>query len=342
MGREMLSLYEILNDLDSKGYLKHRESSVIEFKENFSFSNLVKYAKTMVAFANNKGGYIVFGIKDGPRIPIGINREKFNEIKQERITDFLIEYFSPEIKWKMGIIDVQGKSFGYIYVEESSEKPVVCRKSNDKGLKSGEIYHRYRGQTRKIEYPELKKIIEEYREKERQYWMKHIERIAKIGPQNVALIDLLSGSINTVRLADKQIIIDKALLDELRENVKFIEEGRFSETEGEPTLKLVGEIKYMNGVVVPDLDPNKDYPYLQKQLAEELNVKQLDVRALVWKLNLKGNKRYHIEIQAGKYSRIHKFSKYALEKLREELSKLAEEELRNLCSEYYRKVIKKN
>lgn len=109
-------LKQILKNIDDKGYLKHRESSTIEFKEKFNISNMPRYAKTMAAFANNKGGYILFGIRDSPRKPVGIDKDKFNNIKQEKITTFLIEHFDPEIKWDIGIVENDGKYFGYIYI----------------------------------------------------------------------------------------------------------------------------------------------------------------------------------------------------------------------------------
>jgi len=49
-----------------------RESSQLEFKEQFNWLSKANYAKSMVAFANNKGGYIVFGIKDQPRELVGL------------------------------------------------------------------------------------------------------------------------------------------------------------------------------------------------------------------------------------------------------------------------------
>ena len=58
---------KIVSSVTSSGLLKSRESNTVEFKENFNASNTSKYAKTMAAFANNKGGYIIFGITDRPR-----------------------------------------------------------------------------------------------------------------------------------------------------------------------------------------------------------------------------------------------------------------------------------
>ena len=56
-----------------------RESSTLEFKESFNASALYKYAKTMAAFANKDGGYIIFGVKDKPRTVVGLNNDTFEK-----------------------------------------------------------------------------------------------------------------------------------------------------------------------------------------------------------------------------------------------------------------------
>lgn len=308
----------IIRTVGDDGYIKSRESSLLEFKESFNLGNMDEYAKTMAAFANNRGGIIIFGVKDNPRIPIGIRKEKFDNIKQEKVTGYLIEHFSPEIEWDIGITEVDGKYFGYISVLEAYNKPIICKKNNG-DLKSGEIYYRYRGQSRKIEFSELRKIIDEIRENEKRLWMKHIEKIAQIGPQNIAFIDLMRGSIETQKLNGSKLIIDKSLLDDLREKVKFVEEGKFSEKEGFPTLKLIGEVQASDNVIIPNLDLNKDYPYIQKQLAEELGIRPHDVHVLIWKYGLKKDKKYSISIQTSKSTRVYKYTKYALEFLKEKL-----------------------
>lgn len=72
------------------------------------------------------------------------------------------------------------KSFGMLSVEEAIIKPVVCKKNKSDVLREGAIYYRYRGETKEIEYPELNRILEKEREKERILWMKHIERISMV------------------------------------------------------------------------------------------------------------------------------------------------------------------
>lgn len=327
---------QILQNIDDKGYLKHRESSTIEFKESFNFSNVPKYSKTIAAFANNKGGYILFGIKDSPRKLIGINRDRFDSIKQEKISNFLIDHFDPEIKWDIGLVENERKYFGYIYIYEAEEKPVICKKNaGNNDMQSGEIYFRYRGQSKKIGYSELKKIIDEFREKERRTWMSYIERIARIGPPNVAILDLLRGNIHIKEIEGTKLIMDKNLIDELGEKVKFIEDGNFSETEGEPTLKIVGEIQTAD-VVIPKLDPNKDYPFLQKHLAEQLELRPYDAQVLIWKYKIKNNRKYHIEIETSKSGKVHKYSKYALERLKTILNEQKDTQrfLKRISKEY--------
>ena len=210
---------------------------------------------------------------------------------------------------------------GYIYVYEAKEKPIICKKNaGDNDIQPGEIYFRYSGQSRKIGYSELKKIIDEFREKERRRWMSYIKKIAKIGPSNAAILDLLNGDIHIKEIEGAKLVMDKNLIDELRDKAKFIEEGKFSETGGEPTLKIVGEIVNAD-VVIPALDLNKDYPFLQKQLAEQLGLRPYEVQVLIWKYKIKDDKKYHIEIETSKSGKVHKYSRYALEQLKSILNK---------------------
>ena len=57
----------IVSSFSSTGLLKSRESNTVEVKEACNKCNTAKYAKTMAAFSNNRGGYIIFGVKDNPR-----------------------------------------------------------------------------------------------------------------------------------------------------------------------------------------------------------------------------------------------------------------------------------
>jgi len=307
----------ILNNSTEDGRVRSRESTTLEFKESFGFKSLAKYLKTISAFANTQGGLIVFGVSDKPRVLKGIDSDKFEEIKIEQISTYLSEYFSPEIHWDIGIVKFKGKSFGYIAIDESNDKPVICKKNSGDILKDGDIYYRYRGRSKRIEFPELKRMQLIIRENERRLWMEHLEKIAQVGPQNIAMLDLYGGKLESSTLGGN-FIIDEELLSTIKNEVTFIQEGMFCETTGAPTLKLIGNLAPADTVVVPNLDPNKDYPFLAKHIADEIQIRSYDVQILIWKLGLKNSKRYSIEVEIGSSS-IYKYSKYAVTEIKNDL-----------------------
>lgn len=303
---------DIVSGIDTRGYITHRESGILEMKQSFSFGNAGAYSKTFAAFANAKGGVVIFGIKDSPRIPVGIKKDKFESIKIEKFTAFLNEHFSPQIHWNLGIVENDDKYFGYIYIHESKDKPVICKRESGKEVRPGGIYYRYRGQSKFIEYPELKKIHLEIQERERRLWMQHIQKISKIGPQNVAFIDLFQGEIESEK---NKFIIDQNLLSQLKGDVGFYTEGEFSETEGAPVLKVIGEIEASDSIIAPKLNPDTDYPYFRGDLKNELGINNFQIQLLVWKYEIKGNPKYHLTTKSSKKSSVHKYSLYALKYL---------------------------
>lgn len=278
------------------GRLKHRERKDLEFKANYNFGSIKngKFSKTMAAFANADGGVIIFGIKDRPREPIGMSNDNFENIEIEKITQFLNEHFAPEIIWNMYDFKVDGKKYGVFVINESKNKPIMCIKNaGDKELVEGDIYYRYSARSQKIKYPELKEILENSKEFERKKWMEHIQNIAKIGPQNIALIDVYRGNIPNPQ--NKQIVIDKDLL----KDIKFIQEGKFVEKEGAPALKLMGTIEGMEGIqtLVPDLNLDKDF-LTTKELGEKLNLLTPKngtqyVTGVIWNYKVQENSQYY-------------------------------------------------
>ena len=75
--------------LKTKGsYLYHREGQELEFKEQFNLGGLADYFRDFAAFANNRGGYLIFGVKNSPRLLTGLRRfslEQFEKIDPETI-----------------------------------------------------------------------------------------------------------------------------------------------------------------------------------------------------------------------------------------------------------------
>jgi len=278
-----------------------RENGWLEFKESFNWLSKDKYAKSIAAFANSKGGYIVFGVKNSPRELIGLQSNNFEDTDEAKITGYLNSVLSPEIEYEKFTISMNNKTVGIFKVLPSKNKPTVCIK-NDGDLREAEIYYRYNAKSEKIKFPELKILLDQIREEERKSWMEHLERISKVGPVNAAILDIVGGEISG---RGGTLVIDKKLVPKL----KFIREGNFQEG-GRPVLKLVGDVKPVSvvvgkrgeksiatasGVQITD-DPNAPVVRLEEK---DLKKKYpLDYRTLTKNLHarykdFKGNQKYH-------------------------------------------------
>lgn len=221
--------------------LVSRESSCLEFKESFNYGSCDKYAKTMASFANNRGGYIVFGVKDKPKDVIGLKDNTFENMEPTKLTNVLNSTFSPEIKWDCYLHDFNGVKTGLIYTYESKQKPIVCKNNSSNVLKEGSIYYRYQGSSEVIKYSELIHILEKERIKERRQWFRMLTKINAAGIENVSLLNLQSGEITGP-------VGNYYINEEFLPDLTFIKEGEFSETEGAPTLRMLGDAKPINMV----------------------------------------------------------------------------------------------
>ena len=214
-----------------------RENSRLEYKERFNWTNRDKYGKTLAAFANNVGGFIVFGVSDSPRMLIGVNEDRFDKLDPATVSAYLNSNYAPELEWEVSSTDIGGVRLGFIYVAPAKARPVVAIKNNQE-VREADIYFRYRGRTERIRYPELQKLLAERQQIERDYWMEHLSRVARIGVENTGVLDLTSGELSGRR---GRLLVSRELVDK----VKFIQEGHFAQSDepGTPTLRLVGDVR---------------------------------------------------------------------------------------------------
>jgi hypothetical protein len=231
---------------ESDVLLSSRESEDLEYKETFGLRSVWNYARTMASFANRQGGWIVFGVKDQPRSVIGVN-DLFDTFDPAKFTGGLSPLFSPEIQYTTGSVTFAGKELGYIYTYESSNKPVVAMRDTGDWI-SGAVFYRYSGQTRLILGPDLREMIQNVLRQQREDWLRHTELIAHVGPGNIGLLNLETGSVDGTT---GSFVIDERLLPELQ----FIKEGTFVDTGGDPAVKIIGEARPYSGVVRSDLIP---------------------------------------------------------------------------------------
>jgi predicted HTH transcriptional regulator len=149
-----------------------RESKHREFKQAFVQNDFSDYTKTLAAFGNASGGYILFGVSDKPRRIVGAGEI----VDEARWADRLRDDFDPEIAiatkvYSLGSLNVFG-----VAVEPLPHRPIVCKRSRSKQvpgkdgkardievIREGAIYYRYSAQTRFIGYPELMHLMAERR-----------------------------------------------------------------------------------------------------------------------------------------------------------------------------------
>lgn len=323
---------KVLSSRTAAGTLKSRESNTVEFKESFNKSNTPKYAKTMAAYANNRGGYIIFGVKDNPRKIVGLKNENFENMSQEQFSEAINSLFAPAMDWDCGTFtvdipapDVEGAmqslKIGWIYTAEAEYKPIIAQKPNDgEKINSGDVYYRYRARSEKIKYAEMARIIEDRTAKEREGLLKLFEVIRENKTANLGIVNYSNGKISTPYGVD--VAFDRKLVTQVLRKAKFIKEGSFNETEGIPVIKVTGNIDLAEEVPVPEGNPDETHPYIQRQLAEKLNISTQDLYALIWYYKMKEAKKYHLEITVSRSSVTHKFSEFAFQFLKEKLAEL--------------------
>lgn len=97
--------------------IENGENGKVEFKRKFSSAE--KIAKEMIAFANTKGGVILFGIDDDSSV-VGVESEK-GEIE---LIDIAAKFYCfPEIEYDTQILHIYRRDVVAINIPESKNKP---------------------------------------------------------------------------------------------------------------------------------------------------------------------------------------------------------------------------
>jgi predicted HTH transcriptional regulator len=121
-----VELYKLIED---------GEGPNIEFKRKFSSPQ--KIAKEMIAFANTKGGYILFGVDDDRTI-VGVESEKSELDLIDTAAKF---YCEPEVNYRTEIVPIKSMDVVVIDIPESKVKPHKLIDEDDKD--TSRIYVRY-------------------------------------------------------------------------------------------------------------------------------------------------------------------------------------------------------
>ena len=119
------------------------ESATLEFKRCPN-ENAERWLKTVVAFANGKGGRILFGV-DNDRTVVGIGNEAFAIM--DLLTDKIADSCSPRVPIDLGIENIEGKAVVVLEVLAGTQCPYYLKAE---GAKDG-VYVRVGATTRRAD-----------------------------------------------------------------------------------------------------------------------------------------------------------------------------------------------
>ncbi len=231
---------DFFSPLNSEGILKRREGQTIEFKLTFEWNSnewKAAYLKTIAAFANSKGGYLIFGIDKKPHKLVGCSG--FDNVDVAHIVDSIQKYFHCDIPVEKELAIINGKEIGIIAVHECPGKPVICIKDgqNSKNqfvLREGLIYYRYAGKSSEIKSGDLINLIEGAKEKINQKWISTLSHITSAGISNIGVVNTATGLLN---LSNSSFLISEEILKDIKVIDKYSEKS-----DGEPGIRIIGTL----------------------------------------------------------------------------------------------------
>ena len=129
------------------------DSLNVEYKEAVPEKS-IKYMKTVVAFANGKGGTLVFGVEDGTMKVVGIDRDELFTT-MDAITNAIMDSCEPVIVPNIYVRNIDDKYVVVVEVEAGNQTP-YCIKSL--GIEKG-TFIRVGGTTRLAELHMIQELI---------------------------------------------------------------------------------------------------------------------------------------------------------------------------------------
>jgi hypothetical protein len=168
----------------------------------------------VAALANNRGGYVIFGVEPSDLKLVGIDVDRFLMIDISRFSMAFREYMDPAPDFEVSSLNLEGLAVGVIYVQQCAEAPIISMRDTG-SYRSGTIYFRYPGESRPIAATDFRRLLERRDQRVRTESVALITKAIE-GGINTAVLNLSDGTIETAsnfgRL-DSNIISD---LEELK------------------------------------------------------------------------------------------------------------------------------
>lgn len=206
--------YRDLIDLIEEG-----ENLQCEFKRKFSSAD--KIAREIIAFANTKGGIILFGVDDDKKI-VGVESEKETT---ELVSDAASKFCEPPIKPIIEYKEVNGKEIVIVNITESKQKPhrlqdylsdidintaIVTIRVNDKSVQaSKEMIRILRSQTNQLALKKYvlgpnEKMVFEYLAKTERISVKELSSLVNISERRASrtLVKMVRANLLMIHTKD--------------------------------------------------------------------------------------------------------------------------------------------
>lgn len=110
------------------------ETTTVQFKQNFTTQK--KIADEMVAFANSRGGMIIFGVEDKTGNLYGLTYDELQTISRE-LGNTANEQIRPTIYIETEVVKIEEKHFLVCHVKEGNNKPYKNLTINPGSLAGG-------------------------------------------------------------------------------------------------------------------------------------------------------------------------------------------------------------
>ena len=101
------------------------ESENVEFKSEIPVKS-EKYMKTVVAFANGKGGKLVFGVENGTWAVTGFSKEEVFQ-KMDAITNAIFDSCEPRITPNIAVQEIDGKAIIVVEIIPGMQRPYYIK-----------------------------------------------------------------------------------------------------------------------------------------------------------------------------------------------------------------------
>ena len=199
--------------------IEEGENIQCEFKRHFTTPE--KIAREMIAFANTKGGYIMFGVDDDREV-VGVDSEKS---ESEMIKDAAENYCEPPLKYSIDFIELYGKEVVVVTIPESDNKPhriqdyqneldinksVVLVRVNDKSMQaSKEMVRILRANSadlalKKYRIGQVEKMVFEYLAKYERISVKELSNLVNISERRASrtLVKMVRANLLLIHTKD--------------------------------------------------------------------------------------------------------------------------------------------